>query len=329
MNGTHITTITVRRQDGAMETDGTSVGRALRAPTRARDVLDYIDAIVLTAYRLREPIEVGPFLAWCDRRLAAIRRDLDTLPAIERTASLGEEQRLLADLGWTGEAGARRMHRWRNENRAGLAERAEVEDALWNADMALDEVYPDFADAGRKPHPIVGRAVRRMTDEQVLAAHIVYGRCKLSSTELGGLLYHKYGYANAESAGRALQRAFKNLGLPPRACVATARGGAPCAKWPVSGSDYCVEHAGGRQGIAACQPTDEQRHPYRPDDILMGQARRMHHEEGISMLRIAEALAPRTPIGQRRLRDILAGEFERRGWQRDGRGRNRYTSRAA
>lgn len=105
---------------------------------------------------LREPIDVQPFLDWCERREAQIRRELDNYPAITATtgragtagALRGQQSqiRLAMELGWSAEHGPRRLHRWRNELADGTVERAIVEEALFHADADFEHVYPHLAD---------------------------------------------------------------------------------------------------------------------------------------------------------------------------------------
>ncbi len=57
---------------------------------------------------------------------------------------------------------------------------------------------------------------RRMTDDQVRAAHRLYVQRELSCWELGRLLWERFGYRSPQSAGEAVSRAFKSLGLPLR-----------------------------------------------------------------------------------------------------------------
>lgn len=201
------------------------------------------------AKRFREPLEVGPFNAWVAKRKKQIARELDAFPAIEgRPEMLNVHDRLLAELGWSGEAGARRLFRWANEN-AGYAERAEIENALDSAGADFYEVYPYLAheqDPGaevfcracrtevmtrdgtcpwcggdtvpeRPPQsrPRLGQG-RRITEEQIRAAHVLYWQGGLSLTEVSRLLYERFGYASVSSGEAQIRRHFKLLGLPRR-----------------------------------------------------------------------------------------------------------------
>lgn len=79
--------------------------------------------------QISEHLEPGPFREWCVARLGAA---LDDAAAVERLA-------LALFPGDGEETAARKLHRWRFENRS--LEKAEVADALHHADSALWEVY--------------------------------------------------------------------------------------------------------------------------------------------------------------------------------------------
>lgn len=198
--------------------------------TRARDVLAHIRAVQRSLEKLREPIEVAPFLAWCAQREARIRAEIDNYPAIsgKREGGVtprlptGEDAhgRLVMELGWNPDTGARRLHRWTHEI-AGAVERATIEEALFTAGVDFHDIYPDEP----APRPVscrVGQG-RRMTNKQILAAHVIYTRRGLSLRQLGELLWQQFGYANAESCAWQIRRGFKNLGLPVRDPIEASR----------------------------------------------------------------------------------------------------------
>lgn len=98
----------------------------------------------------KDPIPTAPFVRWVDRQLAATDRNLLAagIPARGKRAtkdgrawngSTGAVEQLCYRLGWDKDSGLRRLHRWRNEERQ--AERRKVEDALFSAGVAMDEVY--------------------------------------------------------------------------------------------------------------------------------------------------------------------------------------------
>ncbi len=87
--------------------------------------------------RIDEPVSLAPFLAWVEGRERQHAHTGDPVAAVVR------------DIGWDGESGVRRLHRWRHESITGMAERADVEDALHHAGVRWDEVYdPDPVDLG-------------------------------------------------------------------------------------------------------------------------------------------------------------------------------------
>lgn len=56
-----------------------------------------------------DPVDAAPFLAWVDRRLERIGRELNALPAVQGIDhETNPTQRLMGDIGWTADSGARR-----------------------------------------------------------------------------------------------------------------------------------------------------------------------------------------------------------------------------
>jgi len=104
----------------------------------------------LAATRLKEPIDVAPFLAWCANRETRIRRELGSEHGIADGKQTNHRERLVTELGWTIEAGTRRLHRWTHPDQgdgfSGLVERAVIEDALHHAGVQFADVYPDLDD---------------------------------------------------------------------------------------------------------------------------------------------------------------------------------------
>ena len=134
-------------------------------------------------------------------------------------------------IGWIGDADARRLHRWREETQT--VEALDVYDALHRAGIRFADVYdrPEHAAIAAEledsPEPVAGRKrgkpvgkYRRMTDQQVRAAHVLYERHQLSFRALGALLWERFGYSSPKSCGNALCEAFISLGLPRRDRIA-------------------------------------------------------------------------------------------------------------
>lgn len=262
-----------------------------------------------------ERIPAGPFLAWCDERLAAIRRELDTYPAITASRRGGgvrnsprgvdPQTRLVLELGWSAGTGVgtgeRRLSQWRRTQPR--VRRDMVEDALEHAGSSLADVYPDLgADEGWSYSGRLGRQ-RYMTDREIIAAHVIYTRERLTAAQLGALVWQRYGYASADCCARQIALAFERLGLPARQCagIRSARydGGGRCEKWPLGGNDYCAAHA---------RPLG-----WTPPLALIDEARDMH-ERGMSFRAIGYALIDHTPWKH----PVYAGNRIREIAQRDG-----------
>jgi len=173
----------------------------------------------MIATRLQEPLETAPFIAWCEQRIQQLRRELAPEYKIGGSDETNAVAALVREIGWTTNAtddtasGVRRLHRWRNEaTTVPVVERAVIEDALFHADTDIHDIYPDLA------HPrgasLLGQG-RRMTDKQVLAAHVLYEQ-GLSTRQVALLIWRKYGYANVNSCAGSLLRAWTAFGLPRR-----------------------------------------------------------------------------------------------------------------
>lgn len=277
------------------------------------------------ARTVKDPIPVGPFLEWCRSREAQIRRELDRCPAIQ--ARVGEagptswapRARLVMELGWPIETGQRRLWRWEFENQGETVARATIEDALEHAGAAFSEVYPDLPTVELRACRL-GMA-RRMTDSQVVAAHTVYIRNRMTTVTLGELLWERFGYASAAACAKALEVAFKGLGLPIRQCCGLTRAGARCSRAPLPHSDFCPEHGdaeerpsqrGGRvSGITQTAST------WVPSPALVERARALHIDMGASMNEVGRRLLPETPL---RSAQYLSKKFaviaDAQGWYR-------------
>ncbi len=106
---------------------------------------------------IKDPVPVAPFLAWFDDQVARSRRELNAWPGIGGQLQTGVDGPLsgvgyvLVRIGWeadaagdahrvAGDAGERRVNRWRTLL-GGAVDRAIVEDALWRAGYAFEDVY--------------------------------------------------------------------------------------------------------------------------------------------------------------------------------------------
>lgn len=229
---------------------------------------------------VKERVPVEPFLAWCREREAQILREIDHYPAIGRigAALAAPHATLVMELGWEHGVGSRRLHRWEHENESTDVDRAIVEDALHHAGVDFYDVYVDV----KPPKGKGGRLGlgRRMTDAQVIAAHVVYTRGKLTVREVAELIFERHGHASVGAADAALRNAWRSLGLPLRACAAVNENGKPCGNAPRSGHDHCHTHLG-------CG--------WRLPDELVRQARALHEREQKSFLAVATALQEQTP----------------------------------
>lgn len=278
---------------------------------------------------VKERVSVQPFLAWCREREAQILREIDHYPAIghigqaagRTPAGAAPHTMLIMELGWEHEVGSRRLHRWEHENQSTDVDRAIVEDALHHAGASFEKVYPDEPESPIAL-PTCRLGMRRlMTDAQVVAAHTVYVRGRMTSMTLAELLYRRLGYATVGSCAKALEVAFKGLGLPIRQCTATKRMGGRCGRTPCVGSDLCTEHAGGedrpshRGGRASA--ARQQAAMWIPGPEFVERARVLHVERGVSMNQVGRQLLDETPLRSaqwlaRRVAMIAAAE----GWYR-------------
>lgn len=246
---------------------------------------------------INEPVPVGPFLWWCHHRMEQIEREFDPLLRGGPARSDALPERLLMEIGWTGEWDARRLYRWAFETPGGLVERGMVEDALDHAGVDFYRVYwsvkPPTRNGGR------WRVGRRMTDAQVVAAHVVYTRGKLTVRELAELIFERHGHASPEAADAALRLAWTRLGLPLRSCTGRKPNGDACKKAPRSGHDQCSQHLG-------CG--------WRLPESLLSQARDLHGQ-GESFIAVAVALQDQTPYrGPQWLAEQLASIAASEGW---------------
>lgn len=156
--------------------------------------------------------------------------------------------RLVMSFGWDPDHGLRRLNRWRNpaqgDGHSGWVDRAEIEDALRSAGSDIHEVYPDVP----PPPPYHSRfgIGRYMTDRELVMAHTVYVRGKLTTAEVAELVHDRFGYKSASSAHQALRIGWRALGLEQRRCSAiTVKHGGQCHLHPLHGVDHCVSHRPG------------------------------------------------------------------------------------
>jgi hypothetical protein len=235
-------------------------------------------------HKIREPLEVKPFLDWAARR----EQVLEVQYSDRAEDGKGGLHRLLEEIGWSDPSGHKRMYRWRHELRRGIVERATVEDALHHAGYLFSDVYPDVelpsSSTDRRYTP-----QRLMTDDQVVAAHTVYVKAKLTMLEVANLLWEKYGYVSPTACRKALSVAFRALALPSRRCTATARSGEVCGGPPGSGLDVCLMHAEEGAAVMAFEMQrrggSEGRWPV--PEYVVAEARTMREEWGMPFTKIA------------------------------------------
>jgi hypothetical protein len=250
----------------------------------------------------REPIPVGPFLEFCYRREQEIRRELDNYPAISGGHQFDPVARLVMSFGWDPGTGVRKLDRWKSpdgrDSHSGWVDRAVIEDALRSAGVDIEDIYPDLPE----PSPRVIRMgqSRRMTDAQVIAAHTVYTKGRMTMYALGDLIWKRYGYATPSACTRALSVAFKGLGLPIRQCAAMTRSGARCRHPPLTATDFCQEH-----GALSVRPSDigaasatrrRYERMWTPSVELVALARAMHVEQAMTWRAIGRELVSMTPL---------------------------------
>lgn len=219
-------------------------GAAVSAPPATGNPGYFAVGNTAARQRLRDPVSVTPFLEWCERREEQLRREFDHYPRIGGHV-LGAHFResLVLELGWDPESGARRLYTWRHPNHgdghSGYVERETIEKALLHAGvMDTSELYP-------LPEPRPGTPLGQgahMTEEQFLAAHVVYLRGGLTVLAVAHLIYERYNYPNPEAARCALRRGWSHLDLELRRCSATTASGKPCRKPPLSGRELCAKH---------------------------------------------------------------------------------------
>lgn len=196
--------------------------------------------------QIREQRSPQPFRQWCAWRLDPQGWDRPDAPRVEDTVV----ERLAFDLGM----GERKLRRWRNENES--LERIEVEEALHHADVGFWEVYPDAPSLNmvRRGGPGHEPGFRsKLRDDDVRALYELHLK-GATIRELGRRIWKRAGYSSIDSAENAIRRGFRRLGLeytalPPSRfgrCKGIRRWwpnkGAPCSKFAMRGSDYCMQH---------------------------------------------------------------------------------------
>lgn len=194
----------------------------------------------------REPLPVAPFITWAEGRITRIRSDLGIdapRGGSDNGADMNYVERFMAEIGWDSHNGPRKLHRWmhpeQGEGHSGIVERAEIEDALHCAGVLFSDIYPDAP--ARLVVMRLGQGAR-MTEAQIIAAHTVYMRGRLTIDAVAALIWERYGYANQEAGRCAIRRGWYHLDLPRRQCVESTRTGERCRKHPMSGSDLCPKH---------------------------------------------------------------------------------------
>jgi hypothetical protein len=189
---------------------------------------------------------------------------------------------------------------------------------------------------------------RKLTDEQVLAAHRIYMRLGVGTPELGRMLFEKLGYKNAHTCGEQLRHAFETLNLERRArgrhspqqlqrkaeqaqrrksrrrtapCSASCEDGSRCSHRAKPGLDVCHWHQPHVMAINAQRLRDIKAAapPLGPmfSAEQMTAARAMHERWGMSMTQIAQTMLADLRINSLdNAARILGREFDLRGWPR-------------
>jgi len=197
----------------------------------------------LTWLALRER-EIGREIDRSNLQISASKRTGSNTAARPQRAT----DQLLYEIGWEPAMGERKLFRWINDEHRTHIERAVVEDALHHAGVELYDIYPDLEPPGQgrdaycptcradvyatdsgcpwcenpvldqRPigsRPRLGQG-RKMTDQQVRAAHVIYQQTGLSVRRLAELLYERHGYKSASACATSLNKAFVSLGLERR-----------------------------------------------------------------------------------------------------------------
>jgi hypothetical protein len=191
-----------------------------------------------------EQLSPQPFRQWCAWRIDPSSWDRPGSRPVEEEATVIQ---LAFDLG----IGDRRLRRWRSENKS--LERIDVEEALHRIDVQLWEVYPDIEPVKvsfRGNQPGFGS---RLSDEAVRRLHALHQQ-GATVRELGRRIWEPAGYSSIDSAENAVRRGFRRLGLECVALPVSRFGrckdtrkwwpnkGAPCSKFAMVGSDFCMQH---------------------------------------------------------------------------------------
>lgn len=282
--------------------------------------------------RIREPIPVGPFLEFCSRRVVQIRRELDSYPKITLTGRHGKPPgidataRLVMSFGWDANHGVRKLNRWahpeQGDGHSGYVDRAEIEDALRNVGVDIADVYPALPQA--KSGPVRMGQHRRMTDAQVIAAHTVYVKGRMTMMTLGELIYQRFGYASVSACARSLAVAFRGLGMPLRQCAGTTRFGRRCQLPPMSACDFCQEHdlraIRPSQIGAAARVKQQAQRAWIPSAETLALARQLHVDQGLSWREVARQIAPIVNRCERHVACLLSTIAAREGWHRTTKG---------
>lgn len=108
---------------------------------------------------------------------------------------------------------------------------------------------------------------RRLTDDQVRAAHTLYVGEKLSLRRLGSALYERFGYSSAQSCANSLHAAFKDLGLPRRERIEAVQLG-------------CTTHGMCRRGQKRPPEYNALRNARRPKNPMCAGVRQNHPRKG-------------------------------------------------
>lgn len=267
-------------------------------------------------------VPVKPFLDWFDSRETYLESEYGD----REGSNSGSMWRVLAEIGWPETAGSRRIYRLRHESVTGMIDRDAVEDALDHAGVFMWEVYPDVEDTVEEAEAKLRFKCppgfnRRMTDEQVHAAHLLHVKMNRSLVGLSELLWERRGYANANSCRVALGMAFRGLGLPLRSCQAHNYRGGRCELAPRDGSVWCRAHdpeRGAEFSRRIVQHSADARRGRRYEWLtsqLVHEAHVMYRDWDMSLKEIAHRLSDRVPVRETHLAHSLSVEFDRHGWR--------------
>jgi hypothetical protein len=149
-----------------------------------------------------EHLPAGPFADWIEHHARA----RGSLLALEEACGVAPDS-------------LRHVLRFRRPVALDLVDRCVTAvglDTIWT-------LYPDHEPAGRVRGGRRTGVPRKLTDEQIRAAHRLHIDGGLSIRELGRRLYERYGYSSPQSLANCLCAAFDLLGLDARDRIQAVR----------------------------------------------------------------------------------------------------------